>query len=108
MLAPLLDQIVEVATQLAPRPFDRLAGRLPRAAVLGVVLADDLVRPLEQQPDLFTRHSQRRGDDREGKRRGDALDEVELAGGGEAVEDVDRDGFDVLPPGPNRARRERR
>ena len=54
-------------------------GRLARSAVLGVVLADHLVGPAEQQLPVVARHAEDPGDHRERERRRDALDEVELA-----------------------------
>ena len=69
----------EVGVQLAPRALDRLARRLARPAVLGIVLADHLVGPAEQQLPVVARHAEDPGDHRERERRGDPLDEVELA-----------------------------
>ncbi len=54
--------------------------RLARAAELGIVLADHLVGPLEQQLPVVIGHAEDPGDHRDRERRGDALDEVELVG----------------------------
>ena len=76
----------------------RLPGRLAGAPVLRVVLADHLVRPAEQQLPVVARHAEDPGDHRERERRGDALDEVDLAARRprRVVEDLDRDALDLL------------
>ncbi len=75
----LVDQAPEVGVHLAAGALDRLAGRLARAPVLRIVLADHLVGPAEQQLPVVARHAEDPGDHRERERRGDAFDEVELA-----------------------------
>ena len=62
----------KIAAQLAPGSFHRLPGRLAGAAVLGIVLADDLVGPAEQQLPVGVRDAEDPGDDRERERRRDA------------------------------------
>ena len=97
--AALVDQALEVGVHLAARPLDGLARRLARAPVLGIVLADHLVGPAEQQLPVVARHAEDPRDHRERERRGDALDEVELARGARGrrvVEDLDRDALDVV------------
>ena len=96
--------------QLAARPLAGLARGLARAAVLGVVLADDLVGPAEQQLPVVARHAEDPGDHAERERSRDAFDEVELAGSVAArrriVEDLDRDALDVGALAPHRLGRE--
>src|SRR5262245_57726450 len=74
--AALLDQTAEVGVQLTARAPDRLAGGLAGAPVLRIVLPDHLVRPAEEQVPVFSRNAEDPGDHRDGKRRGEALDEV--------------------------------
>src|SRR2546423_1467940 len=76
----------------------RLARGLPRRAVLGVLLADPLVGPAEQQLPVVARNAEDPCDHRQREGRRYALDEVELARrarGRRLAEDVDRDPVDV-------------
>ena len=94
-----LDLTLAAPSQLGG-PLDGLAGRLAGAAELRVVLADHLVGPVEQQLPIGARHTQDPGDHRDRERRGDTLDEVELARvvRRHLVEDLDRDALDLLVP----------
>src|SRR5262245_17498488 len=107
----LLDQAVEIGVHLTAGTLDRLARGLAGPPVLGVLLADHLVRPAEQQIPVVPGNPQHGGDHGEREGSGDALDEVELATaprGRGVVEDLLRDALDVGAPPPDAARREPR
>jgi hypothetical protein len=95
--------------QLAASTLGRLARGLARLAVLGVLLADHLVGPAKEQLPVVARNAENPGDDRQWERRGDALDEVELARdsrGRRLAEDPDRDPVDIGAGVTNGTRRE--
>src|SRR5206468_6713939 len=105
------DQLGEVRMQLAACPPDRLARALSLAAVLRVVLADDFVRPAVQKSVVRRRDAEGSRDDPERERRGDAVDEVELAGARTAERVIEQRYGDALDDGRTRSHcsgRERR
>ena len=65
-----------------------------------VVLADDLVRPVEQQLPVFTGNTKEPGDHCNRQRRRDVLDEVELLAArgrvADAVEHLERELLDLV------------
>src|SRR4051794_8668391 len=94
---------------LAPSALHRLARRLALAAILRVVLADDLVAEPEQQVPVGARYADDPGHERERERRGDPFDHVELAGtarGNGTVDDIVGEPGDVVTPGAHGLRRE--
>ena len=80
--------------------LERLGRRLAGTAELGVVLADDLVGPVEQQLPVFAGNTEEPGDDGNRQRRRHVLDEVELlAARGrilDVVEHLERELLDLV------------
>ena len=80
-LGPALrDQLLEVRVQLAARAADGVPRLLAVTAVLGVVVADDLVGPTGQQRPIGFGHPEDQCDHAERHRCRDPLDEVALGG----------------------------
>ena len=82
---------------------------LGRGSVVGVLVADDPVRPVEQQPAVLLRHAEHVRQGQQRQLRGDVLGEVALtsrAGEGSLADGPGVAADPVLEPG-DRARRER-